>query len=73
MVFEVYQEVADVGQPRLTGRWVCTQKIVDGKLVPKARYVIRGFQENITIPADSPTASKECMRLVLSIIDTKFY
>ena len=27
--FEVYDEVKDVGQKYLTGRWVCTEKVTD--------------------------------------------
>lgn len=45
--YEIYKEVAGVGhlqlQPMLTAIRVCIQKIVDRKLVPKARYVIQGF------------------------------
>ena len=65
--FNVYIEVSDQGQERINGRWVCTKKTVNGKEVPKARYVIKGFQEHSEIRPDSPTGSKESLRLLLSI------
>ena len=68
--FNVYIEVPDQGQERINGRWVCTKKTVNGKEVPKARYVIKGFQEHSEIQADSPTGSKESLRLLLSIISS---
>ena len=43
---------------------------VNGKEIPKARYVIKGFQEHSEIQADSPTGSKEALRLLLSIISS---
>ena len=60
----------DQGQERINGRWVCTKKTANGKEVPKARYVIKGFQEHSEIRADSPTGSKESLRLLLSIISS---
>ena len=59
--------MSDQGQERINGRWVCTKKTVNGKEVPKARYVIKGFQEHSEIRPDSPTGSKESLRLLLSI------
>ena len=41
--FNVYQEVTDNGQKRVTGRWVCTRKVTEDGFQPKARYVVRGF------------------------------
>ena len=57
--FEVYDEVKDVDQKYLTGRWVCTEKVTDEVRTPKTRFVVRGFQEKTNIQADSPTGSKE--------------
>ena len=34
--FEVYDEVKDVGQKYLTGRWTCTEKVTDEGRIPKA-------------------------------------
>ena len=33
----VCTEVDDIGQNRITGRWVYTWKMINGKLIPKAR------------------------------------
>ena len=68
--FNVYTEVPDQGQERINGRWLCTRKTVDGKEIPKARYVIKGFQEHSEIQSDSPTVRKEALRLLLSIISS---
>ena len=38
--FEVYDEVKDVGQKYVTGRWVCTEKVIDEGRIPKARFVV---------------------------------
>ena len=69
--YEAYHEVADIGQPRLSGRWVCTRKTVNGQIIRKARYVIKGFQEDASIPSDSPTGSKESLRIMLSTVASK--
>ena len=71
--FDVYHEVPDNGQRRVTGRWVCTRKITENGLQPKARYVVRGFQEKSTIQSDSPTGSKDCMRIILAVISSKHW
>ena len=60
----------DQGQERINGRWVCTKKTVNGKEIHKARYVIKDFQEHSEVQADSPTGSKESVRLLLPIISS---
>ena len=48
---------------------MCTRKIKGGKVVHKARFVARGFEENNkSLQTDSPTCSKESLRLLLCII-----
>ena len=69
--YGAYTEADDVGQETLSGRWVCTRKTVNGETFPKARFVVKGFQEESSIPADSTTASKESNRLILSIMASK--
>ena len=69
--FDAFEEVENVGQKYITGCWVCNRKESDGKLVNRAWYVIRGFQEDASIQSDSPTGSKEGMRLALSVIACK--
>lgn len=67
-LFNVYKEVKDVGQERLTGRWVCTKKSTsNGDTSLKARYVVKGFQEHSSVQSDSPTGSKESMRILLML------
>ena len=62
------EEVEDVGQPAITTRWVLTEKMLDEKNVVKARLVARGFEEDTSdIRTDSPTVSKESIRLVSAI------
>ena len=67
--FDVYVEVDDVGQPRIGSRWVCTEKEGhDGmKVRHKARLVVRGFQEAEDPRSDSPTLSKESLKLMMAI------
>ena len=67
----MYTEVDDNGQKHITGRWVFSQKLENSTFRPKARYVVRGFQEKSEIQSDSPTGSKECLRLLLAIIASK--
>ena len=66
--FDAYEDVQHGDQNFITGRWICTEKTVDGVLVKKARYAVRGFQEKCDIQSDSPTGSKECMRLLLAVV-----
>lgn len=68
---EVYEEVEDVGQGALSVRWVVTEKVKDGQTVVKARLVARGFEEETgNLRKDSPTCSKEAVRLALSVAAT---
>jgi len=43
-------------------------KVIDGKHSVKARLVARGFEEIQNFRTDSPTCSKEGLRIALSII-----
>ena len=66
---EVYEVVDDVGQKFISVHWVITEKIIDGRPKLKARLVARGFEEeDVKIPKDSPTCSKESLRLVFTFI-----
>ena len=62
----VYREVDDTGQPRVSSRWVLSIKN-DG--TPKARLVARGFEDEELMPYEkqSPTCSKEAIRLIMTI------
>nr|XP_006813919.1 PREDICTED: uncharacterized protein LOC102802092 [Saccoglossus kowalevskii] len=67
---KVYKEIPDEGQKCISTRWVCTLKATGDRIKPKARLVARGFEEidNDQIQKDSPTCSKESMRLILAIM-----
>lgn len=67
----VYEEVVNAKQDCMSVRWVVTPKLVDDKLVCKARLCARGFEEQSTFRKDSPTCSKESIRLLLTVIASK--
>ena len=58
------------GQPRISTRWVYTYKNPNDKQVCKARLEARGFQDRDVdnIRNDSPTCSKEDLRIALAIM-----
>ena len=68
---EVFQEVEDKGQERLSTTWVVTTKVKNEEEVTKARLVIRGYEETEQARSDSPTCSKESIRLLISIAVAK--
>ena len=67
---QVYTQVPDQGQPKISTRWIYTNKKSNGKQICKARLVARGFQDtNVNdIRHDSPTCSKEGLRIALGIM-----
>ena len=68
----VYKEVDDEGQTFISSRWVFTKKIIGDDVIKKARLVCRGFEEDSEgIRNDSPTCSKDSLRISLSIISSK--
>ena len=69
--FEVYTEVEDKGQERLSSRWILTDKSTPQEVKVKARLVCRGFEETVEVQADSPTGSKETLHMLLCIAATK--
>ena len=64
---EVYRVVEDIGQERISVRWVVTDKVKDNSVVTKARLCARGFEEVQHFRKDSPTCSKECVRFVMAL------
>ena len=72
---KVYTQVSDQGQPRISTRWVYTHKNVNNKQVCKARLVARGFQDRNAgnIRNDSPTCSKEGLRIALAIMASNYW
>ena len=65
--FKAYEEVIKADQNYLTTQWVITSKYDNAKRVIKARLVARGFQETDEVQKDSPTASRESLRLLLLV------
>ena len=67
---KVYTQVLDRGQSKISTRWICTTKVKNDNMIYKARLVAKGFQDADAgnIRNDSPTCSKEGLRLVLGII-----
>ena len=70
--FNSYEEVHDTGQKCLSTRWIITEKPgrTTGSRIYKARLVCRGFEEEMSNAADSPTADKVDLRLFLSLAST---
>ena len=67
----VYEEVSFNHQEYISTKWVITEKAVEGEKKLKARLVARGFEEQAKIQTDSPTYSKKCQRLVLTIMASR--
>ena len=68
--FNAFEEVDDVGQKSIPTKWVVTDQSESGKNEPyKARLCMRGDLEKgkESIRSDSPTASKEAIKLALII------
>ena len=64
----VYSEVVPNNQDTISLRWVCTPKVIDGVPSIKARLVAKGFQEQQNVRGDSPTCSREGVKLTLALI-----
>ena len=69
----VYVEVPYAGQNLISTRWVITTKTVQNSMITKARLVARGFEDQglENRKTDSPTISKEALRILLALISTK--
>ena len=69
---DVFEEVEDVGQERLSVTWVITTKSGNNGIDTKARLVVRGYEEeNEGIRSDSPTCLKENIRMLLAVAVAK--
>ena len=67
----VYKEVDNIGQNFMSLRWVLTQKLIDNKPTIKVRLCARGFDETQDFRTDSPTCSREGLRIVFCVITSK--
>ena len=67
--YGTFEQVEDIGQERITSRWVITMKEAhDGQKTRfKARLVARGFQENVPPQSDSPTVLRESNKLFSAV------
>ena len=65
----VYSEIENQNQHAISCRWVIETKKVDGLDVTKARLCARGFEdeEGTNRRTDSPTCSKEALRITFAI------
>ena len=62
---DVFERVPFYGQATVSCKWVFTEKFENEKEVVKARSVARGFEKDSSdLCTDSPTCSKQSMRLV---------
>ena len=66
--YDGYEEVHDENQERITTRWVITEKSNENRSKKvKARLIVKGFQEDNPWQTDSPTVSKEVLKVFLSV------
>ena len=63
----VFEWVEDQGQSTVSCKWVLTEKVkYDGSSFVKARLVARGFEESNYARTDSPTCSKQSIRMIFT-------
>ena len=68
---DVFEEVSYCNKKAITTRWVISQKVTDsGERKIKARLVARGFEDTDVTDKDSPTCSREALRIIFVIISS---
>ena len=67
---DVYDWVRDEGQETISCRWIITEKMEPGGEKIKARLVARGFEEVLTGKTESPTCSREALRMTYTVAST---
>ena len=67
----VFTSVKDNGQYKINVKWVINEKMKNGKPEVKARLVAKGYEDLIETRNDSPTCTKESIRLMLIIAAAK--
>ena len=68
--YGVYEEVSDIGQPRIRTDWVMTPKIIDNEPGIKTRLVCRGYEaklEDTTQRIDSPTVKRDSVKVMMAL------
>jgi hypothetical protein len=51
--------------------WVIVEKEKEGKVIRKARLCAKGFQETTEVRTDSPTVSKQALRVAIAVTVAK--
>ena len=70
-LYDVYEWVENKGQQVITCKWLLTmKKDSSGNEKIKARLVARGFEEEVNEKKDSPTCSRESLRLIFAVAAT---
>ena len=64
----VYTEEDDCGQECISLRWVIGNKTVEEEIITRARLVARGYEEEQDFRTDSPTCSREGVKIALACI-----
>ena len=70
-VRHVYEEIEDCSKDCISLRWVIKPKIIDNKPGLKARLCAHGFEEEQNYHTDSPTCSREGIRIMISLTSSK--
>ena len=70
---EVYDEVTDVGQNCISLRWVMKEKVYNNEKYIRAWLCPRGFEEEQNFRTDSPTCSREGLKLACSLIASSYW
>ena len=65
--YNAYKEVVDLGQARMSSGWIVTEKCYGDVIGCKARLVVHGNQEGFSDSVDSPTVSKQTLRLQFTL------
>ena len=65
--YGAYREVRDCGQYRMSSQWIITEKLYGDVIGAKARLVVHGNQEKAELQSDSPTVSKQTLRLQFAL------
>ena len=65
--YGAYEEVEDVGQPCMSSGWIFTEKPYGDVIGAKARLVVYANQEGFTDSCDSPTVSKQSLRMQFTL------
>ena len=71
--FDVFEEVKDMGQKKISTTWVITERVKGTGKVFKARLCCRGYEENIgaDLSVESPTTEKVSIRIFLALCAIK--